>query len=135
MKLRHLPLRATTGAFILNSGLTKAEAPDEMADQVHGFATAAYPELKRIRPEQFVRLLSAGEIAFGSALLIPFVPTAVAGAALTAFSAGLIGLYLRVPGLRQKDSLKPTQEGQGIAKDVWMLGIGLSLLIDGLTDD
>ena len=135
MKLRRLPLRATTGAFILNSGITKAQGPYAMADEVHGFATAAYPELKRLRPEEFVRLLSAGEIAIGTALLLPFIPTAVAGAALTAFSAGLLGLYLRVPGLHPGDSIKPTKKGQGIAKDVWMLGIGLSLLVDGLTRD
>ena len=133
MKISHVPLRLATGAFIVNSGLSKLDAPDEVAQGVHGFASAAYPELKRLRPEQFVRLLSAGEIAVGAALLTPFVPTAVAGAALTAFSAGLVGLYVKVPGLRQGDSLKPTQEGTAIAKDVWLLGIGLSLLLDGLT--
>ncbi|MGH9039297.1 MAG: hypothetical protein ACRDZ3_03615 [Acidimicrobiia bacterium] len=134
MKLRHLPLRATTGVFILDSGIKKSKSPHEMADDVHGFATAAYPELKRIRPEQFVRLLAAGEIATGAALLLPFVPTVVAGAALTAFSAGLVGLYVRAPGMHEEGSLEPTKKGMGVAKDVWMLGIGLALLIDGLTD-
>jgi hypothetical protein len=130
VKISHVP----TGAFILHSGLNKVNAPDEVAHGVHGFATAAYPGLKRLPPEKFVRLLSAGEIAVGAALLTPFVPATVAGAALTAFSAGLVGLYLKVPGMRQKDSLKPTEEGTAIAKDVWLLGIGLSLLLEGLTD-
>jgi hypothetical protein len=134
VKISHLPLRLATGAFIANSGLAKLNAPDEVAHGVHGFATAAYPELKRLRPETFVRLLSAGELAVGAALLTPFVPSVVAGAALTAFSAGLLGLYLRVPGMRQGDSLKPTREGTVVAKDVWLLGIGLSLVLDGLTD-
>jgi hypothetical protein len=53
---------------------------------------------------------------------------------LTAFSAGLVGLYLKVPGMRQEGSLKPTEEGTAIAKDVWLLGAGLSLLLAGLTD-
>lgn len=39
-----------------------------------------------------MRLLSACEIALGSALLVPIVPAAVAGAGLTAFSGGLLGL-------------------------------------------
>jgi hypothetical protein len=101
---------------------------------VHGFASAAYPEFKRLRPEQFTMMLGAGEIALGAALLTPMVPPALAGAGLTAFSAGLIGLYLKVPGLRQEGSLKPTEEGMAIAKDSWLLGIGLSLLLDGLSD-
>ncbi len=116
MKISHLPLRLAAVAFIVNSGLSKLDAPDEVAQGVHGFATAAYPELKRLPPEKFVRLLSAGELAIGAALLTPFVPTAVAGAALTAFSAGLVGLYVKVPGMRQGDSLKPTEEGTAIAK-------------------
>lgn len=36
------------------------------------------------------------------ALLLTVVPTAVAGAGLAAFSAGLLGLYLRTPGMRQE---------------------------------
>ncbi len=63
MKISHLPLRLATGAFILNSGVSKMSAVEEVAQDVHGFATAAYPELKRLGPEQFVRLLAAGEIA------------------------------------------------------------------------
>jgi hypothetical protein len=132
MQLSHLPLRAITGAFILNSGLTKLRAGQETAEGVHGFATAAYPEFKRLRPEQFTKLLASGEIALGAALLTPMVPAAIAGAGLTAFSAGLLGLYLKVPGLRQEGSLKPTQDGMAIAKDSWLLGIGLDLLLSGM---
>ena len=132
MQLSHLPLRAITGAFILNSGLTKLRGGQETAEGVHGFATAAYPEFKRLRPEQFTKLLASGEIALGAALLTPMVPAAVAGAGLTAFSAGLLGLYLKVPGLRQEGSLKPTQDGMAIAKDSWLLGIGLDLLLSGM---
>src|SRR5437588_5677602 len=108
MQISRLPLRAITGAFILNSGLTKLKGGQETAEGVHGFATAAYPEFKRLRPEQFTKLLASGEIALGAALLTPMVPAAVAGAGLTAFSAGLLGLYLKVPGLRQEGTLKPT---------------------------
>jgi hypothetical protein len=132
MKLSHIPIRTITGAFILNSGLTKLRGGQEAAEGVHGFATAAYPEFKRMRPEQFTKLLATGEIALGAALLTPMVPPAVAGAGLTAFSAGLLGLYMKVPGLRQQGSLKPTEDGMAIAKDSWLLGIGLDLLLSGM---
>jgi DoxX len=128
MKLSRLPLRAITGAFILNSGISKLKGGQETAEGVHGFATAAYPEFKRLRPEQFAKLLAAGEITLGVALLTPIVPAAVAGAGLTAFSAGLLGLYFKIPGMRQQGSLKPTEDGMAIAKDSWLAGIGLSLI-------
>ena len=135
LRLRHLPGRLTTGVFIVNSGLSKRHADDDTAAALHGMAAAAYPFLHSIPPQRFVRLLCAGELALGTALLLPVVPTIVAGTALTAFSAGLLGLYLRIPDMRAKGSLRPTQQGITIAKDVWMFGIGLTLLIDGLVDD
>src|ERR1019366_829522 len=61
------------------------------------------------------------------------LPGRLAGSALTAFSGGLLGLYLRTPGLRKEGSLRPTQQGIPLAKDVWMLGVGLSLVADAVT--
>ena len=69
------------------------------------------------------------------ALLVPFVSSRIAGAALAGFSAGLIQPYLKTPGMRQPGSLKPTPDGIGLAKDVWMFGIGTGLVLGGLTDD
>ena len=132
MQISELPLRVITGAFILNSGLTKLKGGQETAEGVHGFATSAYPELKRLPPEQFTKLLAAGEITLGAALLTPMVPSALAGLGLTAFSAGLLGLYLKIPGMHQEGSLKPTEQGTAIAKDSWLLGIGLSLVASGM---
>ncbi|HEY2691623.1 MAG TPA: hypothetical protein VGJ50_24535 [Streptosporangiaceae bacterium] len=97
-------------------------------------AAATYPVLNRIKPRDFVKLLSAGEIALGSALLLPVVPAAAAGAALTAFSAALLGIYARTPGMTKEDGIRPSQQGTALAKDVWMLGIGLGLTLDALTD-
>jgi hypothetical protein len=61
------------------------------------------------------------------------VPAAIAGTALTGFSAGLMGLYARTPGLRKPGSIWPTPQGTAISKDVWMLGAGLALLADAWT--
>jgi hypothetical protein len=53
---------------------------------------------------------------------------------LTAFSGGLLGLYLKTPGMRKPGSLAPTQEGLAVSKDVWLLGIGIGLFTRGLMD-
>jgi hypothetical protein len=133
-KAWHVPVRLVTGAFILSSGLTKRRANEEAASQLHGFAVGAYPQLSKLKPQHFVRLLSTGEIILGVALLAPVVPAFAAGAGLTAFSAGLVGLYARTPGMRQPGSVRPTEQGTGLAKDVWMLGIGAALVIDDLVE-
>jgi hypothetical protein len=131
---RRLPGRLVSGAFILNAGVGKWSADEETAARLHGMAVGTYPFLARLKPKDFARLLSVSEIALGSALLLPVVPAGLAGAALTAFSGGLLGLYASTPGMRREGSLRPTQQGTALAKDVWMLGIGLSLVADALTD-
>jgi hypothetical protein len=134
VKVSHLPARFTTGAFILNSGIGKLSADEETAAQLHGFAAGTYPFLKKLKPKNFVRLLAATEITLGTALLVPIVPSALVGAGLAAFSGGLLGLYVKTPGMRKEHSIFPTQQGTVLAKDAWMTGIGLSLVIDDLTD-
>ena len=131
---RRQPGRLAAGAFILNSGVGKWSADEETAARLHAMASGTYPFLARLSPRDFTRLLAAGEIGLGAALLLPVVPAGLAGAGLTAFSGGLLGLYLRTPGLRRERSLRPSQQGVPLAKDVWMLGIGLGLLIDALTE-
>ena len=132
--LSEIAPRISAGAFILNSGLGKQGADEGTAAGLHGFASGTYPFLKSVDPATFVRVLSYSEIAVGAALLTPFVPTAVAGAVLTGFSGGLLGLYLNTPGMRKPGSLAPTQEGLAVAKDVWLLGIGIGLLTRGTID-
>jgi hypothetical protein len=131
MKLTHLPLRLATGAYILNSGLNKQNLEGQAAEGLHGMASNAIPALKKMTPEQFGRILSTGEIALGAALIIPFVPSALVGAALVGFSAGLVQLYLKTPGMRNEGSVRPTPDGLGLAKDVWLLGAGATLVLDG----
>ncbi|GHH28695.1 hypothetical protein [Lentzea cavernae] len=131
--LRQLPVRAVTGAFVLHSGLGKRNADQEAAEQMHGWASSTYPVLSGMDSRRFAKLLAAGEIATGAALLLPFVPAVVAGAALTGFAGALLGLYAKTPGMRKEGSIWPTEQGIGLAKDVWMLGIGLSLVVDGVT--
>ncbi|MFI5486225.1 hypothetical protein ACIBXA_17530 [Micromonospora echinaurantiaca] len=133
MKVSHLPLRVSIGAFVLNSGLSKRSLEGEAAQGMHGMATNAIPQLRQFPPDKFARLLSGAEIALGTALLAPFIPSALVGLGLTAFAAGLTQLYLKTPGMREQGSLRPSQQGIGLAKDVWLLGAGLTLVLDGLT--
>ena len=134
MKLSHVPLRVAIGAYVLNSGLSKRNLPREAAEGLQGMAANGVPPVKNLDPATFGKALSAGEIALGAALLTPFVPATVAGAALTAFGGGLVNMYLNTPGMTAEGSkFRPSQEGTGIAKDVWLVGAGLSLVISGLT--
>jgi uncharacterized membrane protein YphA (DoxX/SURF4 family) len=132
-KARQLPLRLAAGSYVLNSGLSKWEADEATAKQLEGFAAGTYPFLAKLDPRLFTKALSATEIAVGTAVALPLVPSVVAGAALTGFALALLGLYLRTPGMREQGSLRPTPQGIPLAKDVWLAGIGASLFIDGLT--
>src|SRR5262245_29995514 len=118
-KLRHAPLRLSAGAFVLSAGLDKWNSDAQTAARLHGFATGTYPFLKKIEPARFAKLLSSTEIAVGSALLLPVVPAGLAGIALTAFSAGLLGLYIRTPGMRRgRWDPRSTPQGLPISKDI-----------------
>jgi uncharacterized membrane protein YphA (DoxX/SURF4 family) len=134
IRARHIPGRLAAGAFVLHTGLEKWKAGEEVAKGVHAGAAEAFPFLGSMEPGRFLKLLAAGEIAVGAALLVPIVPAAIAGAALTAFSGSLLTMYWRRPALHRPGSVWPTPAGMPISKDVWMLGIGIGLLADAATD-
>lgn len=134
MRISHLPLRLATGAFILNSGLDKRGLDADSAAGLQGMAAGAIPKVASMQPAQFGKALSTSEMVLGAALLTPFVGPFKAGAALTAFSAATLQMYRKTPNLTQADGIRPTQAGTAIAKDVWLLGAGLALMLDGLTD-
>jgi uncharacterized membrane protein YphA (DoxX/SURF4 family) len=131
---RDVPTRLAAGAYILHSGVGKARGGEDQARGVHAMASGAFPFLRKVPPVVFLRALGVCEIGVGSALLLPFVPTRVAGAALTAFAGGLVAMYARTPALHGPGSIWPTAAGTAVSKDVWLLGIGASLLIDGFGD-
>ncbi|MEE2032756.1 hypothetical protein [Rhodococcus chondri] len=132
MRLSHIPLRLATGAFILNSGLGKRNLPAENAQALQGMAGNAFPAVKEWNPTSFGTALSTAEIGIGAALLAPIVPSFLAGAALTGFGGGMMTMYWKTPGMHEEGSPKPTQDGTAIAKDVWLLGAGLTLMLDSL---
>lgn len=131
-RITNLPERLVAGAFILNAGLEKLQADEERAAGVHGMAKGTYPFLEDVPPVQFTKALALSEVALGSALVLPVVGDGLAGLGLAAFAGGLLGLYAKTPGMRKDGSLRPSQQGTAIAKDVWLLGIGLGLVADSL---
>lgn len=123
----HVPIRLATGAYILNSGLNKLKADEAAQEKMHGWTSSVYPMFKDMKAGDFTKLLAYSEIGLGAMLLLPTVPSAIAGGALAAFGAGLTGMYLKTPGMTQEDGIRPTEEGTGLAKDVWLVGAGLTL--------
>lgn len=130
MSLAQLPIRLTTGAFVLNSGISKLSLSDEEAEGLQQMAANGVPVLADMSPSAFRRFLAVTEIGVGAAQLIPKVPGWLAGSALTAFSAGMLNMYLNTPGMTREDGVRPTQEGTPVAKDSWMMGAGVSMIID-----
>ncbi|GAA1491166.1 DoxX family membrane protein [Brachybacterium sacelli] len=129
MSLSTAVLRAVPGAFILNSGIGKLGMPAEMAEALQGMAVKGVPPLAKMTPEQFAKFLSYGEIAVGATLLLPFVPTKVAGAGLAVFSGSMMAMYLRTPEMTESDGVRPSQEGTALAKDSWLLAIASALIL------
>jgi len=129
MALSTAILRAVPGAFILNSGIGKLGMPAEMAAGLQGMAAQGVPPLAKLSPEQFAKFLSYGEIAVGATLLLPFVPTKIAGLALAGFSGSMVSMYLRTPGMTEADGVRPSQDGTAVAKDSWLLAIAAALVL------
>ena len=130
MRLSHIPLRLTTGAFILNSGWGKRNLDAESSGGMQAMAARVVPSLGGIDPVTFGKMLSYGEMGLGAALLAPFVPSRLAGLGLAVFSGSLFTMYLKTPGMTEADGIRPTQQGTALAKDVWMLGIAAALILD-----
>lgn len=128
MRLDTALLRAVPGAFILNSGIGKLGMDEESAAGLQQMAANGVPMVEEMTPAQFGKFLSYGEIAVGAALLLPFVPTRLAGAALTTFSAGLVANYFAIDSMTQDDGIRPSEDGTAVAKDTWLAAIGLALM-------
>ena len=127
--LHNFPARLAVGAYLLDSGLSKLEADEAALEHSHHVAVNAYPFLEEVESTKFAKYFAQGEIFLAAILLLPLVPDVLAGFALTIFAASLMGLYLRIPGMRRVRSLRATPDGIGLAKNIWILGIGLSLAL------
>ncbi|MDO5635512.1 MAG: hypothetical protein Q4G34_11685 [Micrococcus sp.] len=134
MSIVQIPLRLTAGAFILNSGINKLQLNDEGAEALRDMGARGVPQLAKLSPSQFKTFISSTEIGLGGALLLPLVPGWLAGAALTAFSGGMMSMYLNTPAMTEDDGIRPSQEGTSVAKDVFLLGSGLGIMVDSVAN-
>ncbi len=130
MRLTHIPLRLTTGAFILNAGWGKRHLDRDSAAGLQAMAARVIPPVSRIDAGKFGKMLSYAEMALGAALLTPFLPSRLAGIGLGIFSGSLVAMYLKTPGMTLEDGIRPSPQGAGLAKDIWMLGIAAALVLD-----
>lgn len=126
----HAILRLVTGAYLINSGVSKLSLDEERAAALQGMTANAIPQVKQIPAATFGKALAAGEIALGGALVLPIVPTKLAGLGLSAFGAGLVAVYVKTPGLTEADGIRPTQAGVAMAKDTWLAAIGIALVLN-----
>ena len=127
------PGTAGDRAIIVDQGLQKLGADEDTAKWLHGQAVKAFPQFADMEPKDFVQLLSASEITLGAALLgIGFIPSSLAGLGLSIFAGSLTRVYLTAPGNRRECTVAPSQQGVGLAKDSWMLAIGVALVLDSL---
>ena len=127
LRLPSAALRIPTGALILNSGLGKFQVDKEDAEGLRDMATDGIPQLGQIDAENFATGLASAETALGAALLCPLIPNRLAGLGLTAFGAGLLSMYFGNNQYTEDDGIRPSSAGLAIAKDSWLVGIGLAL--------
>lgn len=130
--LASIALRAIPGLFIANSGIGKIGMPAEMSAGIQGAAASGIPALNKVPSDKFGTYLGYAETALGAALLTPMVPNWVAGAGLTAFGSGMLTMYFKNPENTEEDGIRPSAEGISLAKDSWLVGIGLALLAEGM---
>lgn len=128
ISIANAALRLVSGAFILNSGINKLRIDEASAAGLQQMAANGVPQLAELEPAVFGKAVSISEISLGSALLLPLIPSRLAGLGLGAFSGVLLASYLRTPGMTESDGIRPTADGAALAKDVWLAGIAVALI-------
>lgn len=127
--LSNLALRAIPGAFILNSGYGKLNLDEQTAGQLQSMAANAFPAVKDLDAETFGKALAYSEFVVGGALVLPVIPSRVAGLALGAFAGGLLTMYFKTDEMTEEDGIRPSQAGTAVAKDSWIAAIALALIL------
>lgn len=124
-------LRLIPAALIINSGIGKLGMDAESSAGLQKMAATGIKQMEQIPSDKFGQFIGASELAVGSALAAPFVSNRLAGAALTAFGSGLMTMYFNNDENTLEDGIRPTQAGMLLAKDSWLVAIGLGLMLAG----
>lgn len=129
MRLSNAILRGVSGAYLIQSGLGKKDLPQEAYEGLQGMAASGIPQFGEWDAKTFGNFLWISEVGIGALLVTPFVNKRLAGAALTAFTAGMLSMYFKNESMTQSDGIRPTQEGTPLSKDVWLGAIGAALMV------
>lgn len=122
-------LRLIPAALIFNSAIGKLGMNAEASAGLQQFAATGIKAMEKLPSDKFAKIIGSSEIAVGSALVAPFVPNRLAGAALIAFGGGLLTLYFNNEANTLEDGIRPSDAGLPLAKDSWLVAIGLGLLL------
>lgn len=128
MSLATTILRGVSGAYFLQSGIGKLKMPTDAADGLQQFAATGVPQVKKLDPDTFGKVVSYSEIGVGASLLTPFVPDRLAGLALAAINTGFLSIYFRNDQMTREDGIRPTEAGTGLSKDVFIAAIAGALI-------
>lgn len=126
--LKSVALRLIPGAYIANSGYSKLNMPAEASAGMQQMAATGVPALAKLPSDRFGHYVGLLELGVGGALLTPFVSNRLAGLGLTAFSAGLLSMYFGDEDNTEADGIRPSAQGTSLAKDSFLLAIGLALI-------
>lgn len=128
MSISNAILRGVSGAYILQSGYGKLGLPNEATAGIQGLAATGIPAVADMDSDTFGKFVAYSELGIGGALLAPFIPSRLAGLGLGAFSAGLLAIYFRNPAMTQDDGIRPSQDGTGLSKDLFLAAIAGALV-------
>lgn len=131
MRISNAILRGVSGAYLIQSGLGKKDLPEEVYAGLKGMASTGIPQFGEWDDKTFGQFLWLSEVGIGGLLVTPFVNKRLAGAALLAFSAGMLSMYFNNDEMTQDDGIRPSQDGTPLSKDVWLGAIGAALMVQG----
>lgn len=128
MSLSTTLLRGISGAYFLQSGIGKLNMPTEAAAGLQQFAATGVPQVTKLAPDTFGKVVSYSEIGVAASLLAPVVPNRLAGLMLGAINTGFLSIYFRNDQMTQKDGIRPSEAGTGLSKDIFIAAIAGALI-------
>lgn len=128
MSLSTTLLRGISGAYFLQSGIGKLKMPTAAATGLQQFAATGVPQVTKLDPDTFGKVVSYSEIGVGASLLAPVVSNRLAGLALGAINAGFLSIYFRNDQMTRKDGIRPSEAGTGLSKDLFIAAIAAALI-------
>jgi hypothetical protein len=84
--------RAAAGSYLVRTGLETWSGSEARARELHATASNIVPPVQRMSPDMLLKVVAAGQVSLGAALLLPTPPSRLARVGL---AAGLAALAAR----------------------------------------